>query len=145
MGDITTEYRRAALRHGVVIRSRARNTADNLAYAAVLEMANYGYRVDPADITGMSEKALTDMVNDARAIKGADRDMTPIYPGFPKQVQDLPTLTLLIEQIMHYWTAGAFLPAHPTVIREGLPLEDVAANVQKVAVSYTHLRAHETN
>ena len=134
MGDITTEYRRAALRHGVVIRSRARNTADNLAYAAVLEMANYGYRVDPADITGMSEKALTDMVNDARAIKGADRDMTPIYPGFPKQVQDLPTLTLLIEQIMHYWTAGAFLPAHPTVIREGLPLEDVAANVQKVEV-----------
>lgn len=134
MGDITTEYRRAALRHGVVIRSRARNTADNLAYAAVLEMANYGYRVDPADITGMSEKALTDMVNDARAVKGADRDMTPIYPGFPKQVQDLPTLTLLIEQILHYWTDGEFLPAHPTVIREGLPLEDVVANVQAVQV-----------
>lgn len=134
MGDITTEYRRAALRHGVVIRSRARNTADNLAYAAVLEMANYGYRVNPDDISGMSEKALTDMVNDARAVKGADRDMTPIYPGFPKQVQDLPTLTLLIEQILHYWTDGEFLPAHPTVIREGLPLEDVAANVQTVQV-----------
>ena len=134
MGDITAEYRRAALRHGVVIRSRNRNTVDNLAYAAVLEMANYGYRVDPEDIVGMSEKALTAMVNDARAIKGADRDMTPIYPGFPKQVQDLPTLTLLIEQLMHYWTGGAFLPAHPTVIREGLPLEDVAANVQKVEV-----------
>lgn len=134
MGDITTEYRRAALRHGVVIRSRARNTPDNLAYAAVLEMANYGYRVDPEDITGMSEKALTDMVNDARAVKGADRDMTPIYPGFPKQVQDLPTLTLLIEQILHYWTAGAFLPNRPTVVREGLPLEDVVANVQKVQV-----------
>ena len=134
MSNITADYRRAALRHGVIIRSRAHNTADNLAYAAVLEMANYGYRVAPEDIAGMSDKALTDMVNDARAIKGADRDMTPIYPGFPKQVQDLPTLTLLIEQLLHYWTAGAFLPAHPTVIREGLPLEDVAANVQKVEV-----------
>lgn len=134
MGNITADYRRAALRHGIVIRSRSRNTADNLAYAAVLEMANYGYRVNPDDIAGMSDKALTNMVNDARAIKGADRDMTPIYPGFPKQVEDLDTLTLLIEQILHYWTDGAFLPNHPTVVREGLPLEDIAVNVQTVQV-----------
>lgn len=134
MGNITTEYRRAALRHGVVIRSRAKSSSDALTYAAVLEMANYGYRVSPAEIQGMSEAALTDMIADARAIKGADRDMTPIYPGFPKQVQDLPTLTLLIEQILHYWTAGAFLPDYPTVVREGLPLADIAANVQEVTV-----------
>jgi hypothetical protein len=134
MGNITTEYRRAALRHGVVIRSRAKSSSDALTYAAVLEMANYGYRVSPMEIQGMSESALTDMIADARAIKGADRDMTPIYPGFPKQVQDLPTLTLLIEQILHYWTAGAFLPDYPTVVREGLPLADIAANVQEVTV-----------
>ena len=134
MGNITTDFRRAALRHGVVIRSRAKSSSDALTYAAVLEMANYGYRVSPMEIQGMSESALTDMIADARAIKGADRDMTPIYPGFPKQVQDLPTLTLLIEQILHYWTAGAFLPDYPTVVREGLPLADIAANVQEVTV-----------
>jgi hypothetical protein len=134
MGDITKDYRQAALRHGVVIRSRAKDTSDELVYAAVLEMANYGYRVSPDDLRGMSTSALTNMLSDARAIKGADRDMTPVYPGFPKQVQELDTLTLLIEQIMHYWTAGAFLPDHPTVVREGLPLEDILANVQEVAV-----------
>lgn len=134
MGDITADYRRAALRRGIVIRPRANSSSDALTYAAVLEMANYGYRVDPSGIAGMSDAALTAMVNDARAIKGADRDMSPIYPGFPKQVQELDTLTLLIEQIMHYWTAGAFLPNHPTVIREGLPLADVAANVQTVQI-----------
>lgn len=134
MGNITTDFRRAALRHGVVIRSRAKSSSDALAYAAVLEMANCGYRVSPLEIRGMSEAALTDMIADARAIKGADRDMTPIYPGFPKQVQDLPTLTLLIEQLLHYWTAGAFLPDHPTVVREGLPLADIVANVQEVTV-----------
>lgn len=134
MGNITADYRCAALRHGIVIRSRANRAADNLAYAAVLEMANYGYRVDPDAVAGMTSQALTDMVNDARAIKGADRDMTPIYPGFPKQVEDLDTLTLLIEQLLHYWTGGAFLPNHPQVVREGLPLEDIAANVQTVQV-----------
>ncbi len=135
MGNITADYRRAALRHGVVIRSRAKSSDTALAYAAMLEMANYGYRVHPAHLEGMSESALTNMIADARAIKGADRDMTPIYPGFPKQVQELSTLTLLIEQIMHYWTFGAFVPNYPTVVREGLPLADIAANVQDVKVA----------
>lgn len=134
MGNITTDFRRAALRSGVVIRSRAKSSSDTLVYAALLEMANYGYRLNPVDIQGMSDAALTDMIEDARVIKGADRAMTPIYPGFPKQVQDLDTLTLLVEQILHYWTAGAFLPSHPTVVREGLPLVDVAANVQELTV-----------
>ncbi|WPH57718.1 hypothetical protein [Mycobacterium phage WXIN] len=134
MGNITADFRRAALRSGVVIRSRASKTKDALAYAAVLEMANYGYRVDPDDIQGMSGIALTNMIADARAIKGADRDMTPIYPGFPKQVQELSTLQLLVEQVLHYWTAGAFLPNYPTVVREGLPLADIVANVQELTV-----------
>lgn len=135
MGVISTAYRLAALRSGVVIRSsRSWETPESLVYAAVLEMANYGYRINPVAIEGMSESALTEMLEQARAIKGADRDMTPIYPGFPKQVQELSTLQLLVEQIMHYWTAGAFLPDHPTVVREGLPLGDIAANVQELAV-----------
>jgi hypothetical protein len=85
----------------------------------MIEMANYGYRVSPEDLQGMSTAALRAMLDDARAIKGADRDMTPIYPGFPKQVQDLDTLTLIVEQILHYWSGGTFLPDYPHVVREG--------------------------
>lgn len=82
MSKITADYRRAALRNGVVIRSRAKDSSDNFAYAAVLEMANYGYRVNPDDLLGMSTSALEAMLGDARAVKGADRDMTPLMqPG----------------------------------------------------------------
>lgn len=137
MSKITAYFRRAALRNGIVVRSRSLRDGGITAYtyAAFLEMANYGYRVTPEALAGMSETALADMLNDARTVKGADRDMTPIYPGFPKQVQDLPTLTLLAEQILHYWTGGAFLPDYPTVVRENLPLADIVRNVQEVTVT----------
>ena len=134
MGNITAEYRLAALRHGVVIRSRAKDSSDAHTFAAMIEMANYGYRVNPEDLRGMSSAALRAMLDDARAIKGADRDMTPIYPGFPKQVQDLDTLTLLVEQILHYWSGGTFLPDYPHVVREGLPLEDIVSDTTAVQV-----------
>lgn len=134
MGTITADYRRAALRHGVVIRSRANDATSSHAFAAMIEMANYGYRVNPEDLQGMSTAALRAMLDDARAIKGADRDMTPIYPGFPKQVQDLDTLTLIVEQILHYWSGGTFLPDYPHVVREGLPLEDIVSDTDPVQV-----------
>ena len=134
MGTITADYRRAALRHGVVIRSRANDATSSHAFAAMIEMANYGYRVNPEDLRGMSSAALRAMLDDARAIKGADRDMTPIYPGFPKQVQDLDTLTLIVEQILHYWSGGTFLPDYPHVVREGLPLEDIVSDTDPVQV-----------
>lgn len=134
MSHITEDFRRAALRNGVIVRSKARTADTHLVHAAVLEMANHGYRVVPEKLDGMSVAALTAMLSDARAIVGADRDMTPIYPGFPKQVRDLDTLTLLVEQILHYWTGGEFLPNHPHIVREGLPLIDIARNVRDVDV-----------
>lgn len=135
MSKITTQFRHSALRNGVVIRSsREYEVPDAIRQAAFIEMVNLGFKVDPEDLRGLSTQALTTMIADARNVIGADRNMRPIYPGFPKQVQDLDTITLLVEQILHYWTGGAFLPDYPDVVREGLPLEDMVRTTRDLKV-----------
>ncbi len=137
MAKITQEFRVSALRNGIVVRANKTNpesTPPEITNAAMVEMANLGFIVDVNELRTMSTEALTNMLEDARTIVGADRDMTPIYPGFPEQVEQLDTLTLLVEQILHYWTAGEFLPNYPTIAREGLPLEDMMRNAREVKV-----------
>ena len=116
MSKITNDFRLSALRNGVIVRTRKSDpAAENVRYAAVLEMANLGFRVSPDALEGMSAAALNTMIQDARKVIGADRNMRPIYPGFPQQVQAMSTLTLIMEQLLHYWTAGAFLPNYDDV------------------------------
>lgn len=135
MSKITNDFRLSALRNGVIVRTRKSDpAAENVRYAAVLEMANLGFRVSPDALEGMSAAALNTMVQDARKVIGADRNMRPIYPGFPRQVQAMSTLTLIMEQLLHYWTAGAFLPNYDDVAREGLPLEDMGRADRTVEV-----------
>ncbi len=135
MAQITEAYRISALRRGIVVKSnRASSTPEQISHAAFIELANLGFMAKPGALAGMSAAALTAMLSDARKVIGADRAWTPIYPGFPKQVEELSTLTLLVEQILHYWTGGAFLPDYPTIAREGLPLEDMLRNVRAVEV-----------
>ena len=135
MSQISKSFRVSALRRGIIV--RANSTADSspvLAQAATLELANLGFLVDPSTLSGMATKALDSMLEDARQVVGADRNWRPIYPGFPEQVENIDTLTLLVEQILHYWTSGAFLPDYPTVVREGLPLEDMVRTARRVEV-----------
>lgn len=135
MAKLTAEFRQAALRRGIIVKTkRNAETPKHLYQAASLELLNLGFQVAPDELAGMSTTDLTAVLKDARTIIGADRSMTPIYPGFPKQVEDLDTLTLLFEQILHYWTGGAFLPDYPTIVREGLPLEDMLRNARKLKV-----------
>lgn len=126
MAKITQAFRRSALRRGVVVKTNKNyDTPAHVTNAAVMELANLGFLASPEVLKGMSTSALTTLFADARAVIGADRNMLPVYPGFPKQVEDLDTLTLLVEQILHYMTHGAFSPDYPTVVRESLPLEDM--------------------
>lgn len=144
MARITAAYREAALRRGVLLKNnKPANTPAHLVNAAVLELANLGFLVNPAELSDMSVEALQDSIKLARKVIGADRSMKPIYPGFPQQVENLDTLTLLIEQILHYWTGGAFLPDYPELVREGLPLEDMLRNARKVKVLSAAATARE--
>lgn len=131
MAKISDSFRQAALRRGVLVTLDSSAPAEEaVVFAAMVEFANLGFVVDPQDLRGLSASFLKSTLAQARKVMGADRNMVPIYPGFPKQVEELSTLTLLVEQILHYWTQGAFLPNYPTVAREGLPLEDMLCNAR---------------
>ena len=144
MTQITASFRVSALRRGIIVKpSKTTDTPDAIAYAAVIELANLGFAVTPTDLAGMSTTALTNVIADARKVIGADRNMKPIYPGFPRQVEELSTMTLLVEQLLHYWTAGAFLPNYPDVPRDALPLEDVLRNARHLRVLSAAATARE--
>lgn len=144
MARITAAYREAALRRGILLQtSKDAKTPIHLTNAAAIELANLGFLVNPNELSGMTVEALEASIKLARKVIGADRKMKPIYPGFPEQVEGLDTLTLLVEQILHYWTAGAFLPDHPEVVREGLPLRDMLRNARKVSVLSAAATARE--
>lgn len=135
MSQISNEFRVSAMRNGVVVRaSRTHEVADNIRFAAVIEMLNLGFKVDAEELRGVSVSGLETMIADARKVIGADRNMRPIYPGFPKQVQELSTATLIFEQILHYWTAGEFLPNYSDVVRENLPLADMVRRTRDLKV-----------
>ena len=57
-----------------------------------------------------------------------------MYPGFPEQVKELSTVTLLVEQILHYLSGGALIPDYPDVIREGLSVEDALKDAKELTV-----------
>ncbi len=135
MAKITAAFRVSAMRRGIVVKTKtAVKTDETLRNAAVLEMANLGFLVRPDSLVDMSIANLELMLADARKVIGADRHMKPIYPGFPQQVETLPTLTLLVEQILHYMTGGTFLPDYPELVREGLPLQDMIRRARPLEV-----------
>ena len=137
MAQLTASFRRSALRRGILIAPDAPAStpaSDAVRYAAVLELANLGFVADPKELAGFTAASLKDSIAEARVVIGADRAMDPIYAGFPEQVEALSTTTLIVEQLLHYWTGGAFLPDYPTVVREGLPLEDMLRSARALRV-----------
>lgn len=137
MSKITQEFYDNALRHGFIIRSKKNTeTSESIILASVIEMYNLGYLITPKELQGMSVKELEKMVQSARKIIGADRNMEAVYPGFPQQVEELDTLQLITEQILHYWTNGQYLPNHPTIIKENISIEEINKNARKAEVVY---------
>jgi hypothetical protein len=89
-----------------------------------LELMNLGFYIDP--------KALFLLTNDDAKRIGKNvlpyvkeligiKDWTPLYEGFPAQVQEMSRVELFIDQIMHYLSDGTWMPSCPEkykVLRE---------------------------
>lgn len=125
----------SALRHGILpVEQGTTPASEKLVTAANIEMFNYGFVLPKDALTGMSIDGLKKVLAAAREVAGADRAMVPTYPGFPKQVQELDTMTLLWEQILHYWSFGALMPDYPNDVRPGLSIEDAARSSKELRV-----------
>lgn len=126
-----------ALRTGHLVTTPTTEPAlgDALSAAFIVELANLGFIVtNPNKAKEIPTNQAEETLRAARTIVGTDRNTTPIYPGFPQQVKDLSTTTLIVEQILHYLSGGTLLPDYPDVIREGLPLADAVRSGKKVEI-----------
>lgn len=126
-----------ALRTGYLVTTNIdeKPLGDTLSNAFIVELANLGFIVtNPEKAQEIPIPQAEYILESARVIVGTDRDTTPIYPGFPQQVKDLPTTTLIVEQILHYLSGGMLIPDYPDVVREGLPLEDAVRSGKKIEI-----------
>ena len=103
--------------------------------AFVVELANLGYKVtNPEKIELLTVERMRQTILDIREEIGLERDTTPVYPGFPEQVKELSTATLLVEQMLHYLSGGVLIPDYPDVIREGLSVEDALKDAKELTI-----------
>lgn len=136
----------AALRKGVAARlHRGDDPIEHGGDVVAVELLDLGYLANPAELQGLSEPDMQNILAAARKISGADRTYTPVYPGFPEQVRNLSTLHLIIDQIVHYLSVafdpdGQELDRFVTVdrsvaVRPNLPVADllVASKPLRVA------------
>lgn len=121
-----------ALRNGVALVERSDDKNEQFVLASSIEMAALGFKIMPKDLFYATNDSLLSLLDAMRVVTGADRNMKPVYPGFPKQVQDLPTLTLVIEQLLHYWSGGTLMPDYPEIKRAGLTLSELSEPDEKV-------------
>lgn len=144
----THTAQQSALREGYLLynpRSGSPRLSELLRHAFIVELANLGFIItNPDDLKNVSQNYAKNVLSAARRIVGSDRDTTPIYPGFPKQVEELSTTTLLVEQILHYLSGGTLLPDYPDVIRPGLPIADAVNSAKKITVTDESVYAFDT-
>ncbi len=89
----------------------------------ILEMANLGYAV-PLESVNTTWTELAKVLETTKKFVGADKNWTPFYPNFPKQVINASSAELFWNAIVHY--AGTYLfnvslrPDFPVELREQL-------------------------
>jgi hypothetical protein len=141
MSKITPEFRSAALRRGlIVMRSGPHQVSDFIVFAGIIELANLGYIVPPDDLRRMTIGTIEATVKEVRTIVSPYRDITPVNPSFPALGKELPTkahlssLARIVEQILHYWSSETILSNYPSMLREGLSIEDALRNARTLRV-----------
>ena len=90
-----------------------------------MEMLQLGFIASGELVDGFS--ALTseqiaavrsELIENLRAMKGADVKYTPMYPNFPQQVAEASDIELFLNAILHYWTRGEWSPKYDVLPRE---------------------------
>lgn len=59
-----------------------------------------------------AERLYKDTISTLRQMKGANVKHKPMYPNFPTQVMEASEVELFINALVHYWTAGHWMPEY---------------------------------
>ena len=129
------EFLVAALNRGLVFPTQSvprRSDKGLLSCAAAAELFHAGYNVHPDILELMTKDQLSELVAAARAASHMDRNWVPMYPNFPRSVRESDELTLFIDQLVHYLSAGALVPTEKAEDRGALPFADTVISNKTV-------------
>lgn len=98
-------------------------TADT-APALITELLQLGYILSEDISTPVSVENAEIILKAAAAVTWVDREIMPVYKGFPREVQEIPAAVQIKNQILHYASGGTVLPDSPEVLRPGLSLDE---------------------
>ncbi len=111
--------------------SDAHHNNGNIAATLCAEMIQLGYIPTQQLLSeistlpqNISVSIYSNVISALREMKGADVKYVPFYPNFPLQMMNMDEAELLINAIIHYWTAGIWRPEVVTLPRK-VDFEDV--------------------
>ena len=89
-------------------------------YVTVLnmDMQSLGFKLSPAAFNAVMNATETeldhiyrDTIDSLKAIRGADVNYRPFWPGFPDQTADMSNIDRYFAAILHYLSGGTIVPA----------------------------------
>ena len=92
--------------------------------ALAAKLLTFGILIDPSRLESATVDQLTAIDEQFAKIEGLSQSK-PMYPNFPKGVRKSSTLTLFLDQIVHYLSRGTWIPDTEPQLRKQLNLKDV--------------------
>lgn len=75
--------------------------------------------------------------------KGAHQNLTPMYPDFPKQVMEMSEAELYLNAMVHYFSAGKYMPAKAKKLFGFIPVPQRAPLIEAVGLQLLDLSTFE--
>lgn len=123
------EIFKSALKNGVIVTDSSFNNSETEAIVAVSELSNYGYIVHPNLLMHVD---LEQLIVAAYQLSGSNRKYVPMYQNFPRAVKEMSDIEILVDQIVHYLSAGTLVPNIPLERREELKLSETLRTAVKL-------------
>lgn len=98
------------------------------------ELLRLGFIVHPDRLEGADEATVIGLVELASEVTGADRNWTPVYKNFPKEVREMPLHVQYVNQIIHYLSGGTIQPLSIAEVRDDLPLAELFTSGRRLEV-----------
>ena len=92
--------------------------------ALAAKLLTFGILIDPSRLESATVDQLTAIDEQFAKVEGLSQSK-PMYPNFPKGVRQSSTLTLFLDQIVHYLSRGTWIPDTEPQLRKQLNLKDV--------------------
>lgn len=138
------------IQDGVILRGIASHekagkpSSEQVRHAASAEFAMAGFLVNPDDFLGMSTEEVSKGIEAAREVTGGNRCYRTLFPGFPERVAATETATLVIHQILHYFSYGTWGVMGNTHRWDNEDISVILSNARHLGVKDVREYAQET-